>query len=515
MLFLKYLLLLAGWGLLGWAAALALFNFYRVVQYHRQLRGWTPEKQPGAVPEGGASARSEGDGADAHGRERADDAGLQLGGPSRARAARDGSPEPPQLDWTTAKWAFLGAWLPLILAASIAVVPSGMGGVRVSQVSGTRPGTLYPGAHFITPLVDSVVLYDIRDQVLTTASSHDGVETSSRDKSHAGKPEAFTVQSKEGLTIGLAITVRYRLDPRKLDFIHANLPQPVEEEIVPPVVASSFRDLAPNFTVRELFATRREQIREAAARQITQKLAADGIVVKEVMLRDIDLPEEYAKGLEGLLLKEQEDEGLSVETDMKAKQVKIAELEAEAAKIQQVKQAEGAATVHVLQAKADADAMKYTLPLKQKQIEQSKLEAEAQKETTVKNAQAQAEAKVIDSKAELERRNLLADAEASRIRKVALADSERMQSEAVLLKQNPLLINKIIAERLSDKLQIMMVPSDSKIFFNDVMKSGVAPSTMAAEAAQAGEADDPGNDAGNDGTAAAPAVPLKKGLQRR
>jgi hypothetical protein len=58
--------------------------------------------------------------------------------------------------------------------------------------------------------------------------------------------------------------------------------------------------------------------------------------------------------------------------------------------------------VRVLQAKSEADAMQYTLPLKQKQIEQSKLEAEARKETTVKNAEAQAEAKVIDSKAEME-----------------------------------------------------------------------------------------------------------------
>jgi regulator of protease activity HflC (stomatin/prohibitin superfamily) len=83
-----------------------------------------------------------------------------------------------------------------------------------------------------------------------------------------------------------------------------------------------------------------------------------------------------------------------------------------------------------------------------------------------------AQAKVIDSKAEMERRKLLADAEADRIRVTAVADAERMKNEGAILKQNPLLINKIIAERLSDKLQIMMVPSDGKFFFaNDVLKS--------------------------------------------
>lgn len=92
------------------------------------------------------------------------------------------------------------------------------------------------------------------------------------------------------------------------------------------------------------------------------------------------------------------------------------------------------------------------------------------------NAEAAAQAKVIDSKAELERRNLLSDAEANRIRVTAKADAERMQSEAMVLKQNPLLINKIVAERLSDKIQVMMVPSDGKFFFaNDVLRSLSAP----------------------------------------
>lgn len=163
---------------------------------------------------------------------------------------------------------------------------------------------------------------------------------------------------------------------------------------------------------------------------------------------------------------------MGVETDIQAKQVRIAELEAEATKAQQVKQAEGEAQVRVLQAKGEADAMQFTLPLKQKQIEQSKLEAEARKEATVKNAEAEAEAKVIDSKAEMERRKLLADAEATRIRVTASADAERMEKEGIILKQNPLLINKIVAERLSDKLQIMMVPADGKFFFaNDVLRS--------------------------------------------
>jgi regulator of protease activity HflC (stomatin/prohibitin superfamily) len=370
------------------------------------------------------------------------------------------------------------AWGPIIMSTGIVVVPSGMAGVRVSQTSGTLPGTLYPGAHFLTPLSEDIVLFDTRDQLFTTGGVEDAASTKAVHSS-----DLLQVQSKEGLSLGLAITVRYRLDPKHLDYIQANLPRPVEKEIVPPVVASAWRELVPNYTVRDVFATHREEIRQKAANVISQKLAADGIVVKEVMLRDIQLPPEYAKGLESLLLKEQQNDQMGVQTEIQQKQVRIAELEAEATKAQQVKQAEGEAQVHVLQAKAEADAMQYTLPLKQKQIEQSKLEAEARKEATVqnaeasaqatvKNAEAMAQAKVLDSKAEMERRKMLSEAEADRIRVTAVADAERMRAEGAILKQNPLLINKIIAEKLSDKLQIMMVPSDGKFFFaNDVLKS--------------------------------------------
>ncbi|HTB95416.1 MAG TPA: prohibitin family protein [Terracidiphilus sp.] len=359
----------------------------------------------------------------------------------------------------------LVACVPLLMAAGIVVVPSGMGGVTISQIGGTLPGTMYPGVHFITPMVDSVQIFDLRDRMFTAGMVAEGGKG-------AVQKAGLEVQSREGLNIGLGVTVRYRLDPNKLASVQAHLPQPADKELVPPVVASAWRELAPQYTVREIFSSKREEVRSKAAAIITRKLANDGIVVEEVMLSEIQLPEEYAKGLEGLLLKEQQDDQMAVDTEIQQKQVKIAELQAEAEAAQKVKAAEGDAQSKVVEAKGEADAMQYTLPLKQKQIEQSKLEAEARKEATIQNAEADAEAKVIDSKAELQRRNLLADAEASRIKIVASANAERMTSEAELLNKSPLLINKIVAERLSDKIQVVMVPSDGKFFFaNDVFKN--------------------------------------------
>jgi len=370
-----------------------------------------------------------------------------------------------EINWRRSAFLAAAGCLPLLLGASIVVIPSGMGGVRISQLRGTLPGTLYPGAHFVAPLVDSVDLFDLRDRLFTA-----GVVEQSAKK--GPQSAGLNVQSLEGLNIGLGITVRYRLDPSKLASVQTHLPQPADKEIVPPVVASAWRELTPKYTVKEIFSTKREEVRAQAAEIITRKLAADGIVVEEVMLSDIQLPEEYARGLEGLLLKEQQNDQMGVETEIQQKQVKIAELQAEADAAQKVKEAEGEAQSKVVEAKGEADAMQFTLPLKQKQIEQSKLEAEARKESTIETAEADAQAKVIDSKAELERRNLLADAEANRIKVVAAANAERMASEATLLNRSPLLINKIVAERLSDKIQVVMVPSDGKFFFaSDVFRN--------------------------------------------
>jgi regulator of protease activity HflC (stomatin/prohibitin superfamily) len=461
MLVLKYLLMILGVGVFGSAAALVIYDIYLSAQLLRLLRR---EK----VAEGQAA---------------------------------DGVPLPQQpprpVRWKLARQLVIIAVVPLLLALSIVVIPDGSAGVRISQIWGARPGTLYPGVHIVTPLIDNVVLYDTREQVYTTSAIE------------PAKPggDVLTVQAREGLNIGLAVSVRYRLDPQRLSYIHANLPQPVGDEVVAPTVATIYRQLAPNYVTREIFATKREELRTSAATAITARLGSDGIIVREVLLRDLKLPEEYAKGLEGLLLKEQENERLGTDTEIKQKQVRIAELEAEAQKARDVKQAEAQAQVRVLQAKAESDAMQYTLPLKQKQIEQTKLEAQARKEATLQNADAAAQAKVIDSKAEVERQKNLSEAEANRIRVTAAADSERMKFEAAVLKSNPMLIQKIIAERLSDKLQIMMVPVDGKNFFaNDVFRS-------AFSGVGAGSASS--DDGSDDPAATAMAAKVKKGSTRR
>ena len=165
MLALKYLLITCGVGMIVAAVCILTYDLYREMLYRRSLE--TPGGAVGAAPV--------------------------------------------MVRWRTSLALAMLAWGPLLMAFSIVVVPSGMAGVRVSEMSGTVPGTLYPGAHMVMPLVEDVALFDTRDQIFTTGDSEAGKPTAGKALAQEAS-QLLDVQAKEGLTLGLAITVRYRLD---------------------------------------------------------------------------------------------------------------------------------------------------------------------------------------------------------------------------------------------------------------------------------------------------------------
>src|SRR5678815_3659534 len=173
MLLLKYLLTWGGIGMLLTAAAILAHDLYREFAYRRALTtvGLTPA-------------------------------------PVASRSVR----------WRTAAAFALLAWAPILIALGIVVVPSGMAGVRVSQTSGTRAGSLYPGVHFVQPVSERVVLFDTRDQLFTTGSLEDSAKKLPVGKAEAPvQDDALRVQAKEGLNLGLAITCLLYTSPSPRD----------------------------------------------------------------------------------------------------------------------------------------------------------------------------------------------------------------------------------------------------------------------------------------------------------
>jgi regulator of protease activity HflC (stomatin/prohibitin superfamily) len=129
--------------------------------------------------------------------------------------------------------------------------------------------------------------------------------------------------------------------------------------------------------------------------------------------------------------------------------------------------------------------MKHVLPFKQKQIEQRRLEAEAEKASRIKLAEAGAQARRIEAEGEADSREKLADAEAYRLDKLGRVNADQMAREGELLARHPLLIQKTIADKLSDKVRVIIAPAGTDGRFIGSGLVGDAPQGQGTVAAAA------------------------------
>jgi regulator of protease activity HflC (stomatin/prohibitin superfamily) len=338
------------------------------------------------------------------------------------------------------------------LRGSMREVEPGYAGVAANRLTGTLE-VLPPGSYFRPRALYDLHAIRVSDQLLSGAAG------------------SFSISTKEGVSAQLTVQARWAIDRGRLLFKWAALPADPARELVAPVIASAFRSAAPTYEVRKLIAEKREELALVAARTARLRLAESGIVLKEVLIGDLTLPAEYERGRVALVDEIQSTERMDVTLKLKAKEVEKTRLEADAQKARTEKLAEAAASQRLIGARAESEAMKFLLTQKEKEITQKKLEADADKETRVKRAQADAQVTRIQADAEALKRKTLADAEAYAIRTTSLAQFENLKREAELVQSNPLLIPKTFADRLSDKVQVILTPTiGGEAFTGEVFK---------------------------------------------
>jgi regulator of protease activity HflC (stomatin/prohibitin superfamily) len=317
-------------------------------------------------------------------------------------------------------------------------------GVRTNQLTGNV--TLWrAGSVFVLPGLFDFHVYPLRDQVYRPALA------SRSDSSGA-------LQSIEGLSVGVDLTVRYALDPSKIASTSRNLPDDIATGIVEPAVQGVIYKVFARYTVREIFSVKRAEIQQQIEGELRTRLAADGVLLRSVQVGKVDLPSDYRRGMERLLAEELEAQKMQYTLELKEKRVKESELEANADKTRREVQAEAAAREQVIAAKAQEEAMKHVLPFKQRQVEQRKLEAEAEKQSRMKVAEGNAQARQIEAAGEAAARKKLAEAEAWRLDRVGRVNAEQMAREGEVITQHPLLVQKTLADKLSDKVQVIIAP---------------------------------------------------------
>ena len=348
-------------------------------------------------------------------------------------------------------------------------VAPGEVGVRVNRLTG-GVGVLPPGPALVLPGLQELRRYSLREQVYRP------------QRSATAKGEA-SFQSLEGLSLGVEITVRWALDPKRISDIAQHLPEDVGHDLIEPVVDGVLHRTISRHSVRDVFTAKRSEIQDHVEAELRELLGREGVTVRAVFLGHVDLPDEYRHGLEALLGEELSVDKMKYTLEMKGKEVQQKTLEAEAQKAVREKAAEAQAMEEIIAAKGKAEAMKHVLPFKEKEIEQRRLEAEAQKVVRLKEAEGQAEARKIEVLAEADARHKLADVEAYRMEVTGKAASDQMERDSRLIAANPLLIQKAMADKLSDKIQVIVAPPSTSGFLLSAVASGRSETTPAAAAA--------------------------------
>ena len=344
-----------------------------------------------------------------------------------------------------------GIGILLIVRPPVQVVAAGEVGVRINRLTGGI-SVLPEGPALTLPLIHELRRYSLRDQVYRPTDS-------------ATAEGAAPFQTVEGLSVGVAVTVRYALDPDRVGEVAKRLPANVGHDLIEPVVDGVLHRALSKHTVREIFTDKRVEIQDGIEQELRALLGKDGIAVRSLYLGHVDLPAQYRAGLEGLLAEELASEEMRYTLQLKEKRVQETALEGDAAKVQRQKAAEAAAAEEIIAAKAREEAMKHVLPLKEKEIEQRRLEAEARKVQRMKDAEGDAEARRIESSAEADSRRKLSDADAYRIEVTGKANAAQLARDSELIAKNPLLIQKTLADKLSDKIQVIVAPPSAGGFF--------------------------------------------------
>jgi len=227
------------------------------------------------------------------------------------------------------------------LSQSFVVVPAGHVGVVFNVLGGVQPTPLGEGLRLVIPGVQSVILYDARLKEVTLAKGRApaGAGTSGED--------AITARSKEGLEIGVDVTVQYRIKREEAPQLHRNLGPGYLETLIVPQIRSKVRDAVGLFNAAELISTQRTQLEAAVTKELRENLDAQHIELVSVLLRRIDIPPSVAQVIEEKQTAEQQ-----VQVEINRRQ------QAEIAAQRAVIQARGERDAAILRAEGEARAIR-------------------------------------------------------------------------------------------------------------------------------------------------------------
>ncbi len=171
----------------------------------------------------------------------------------------------------------------LLLFASLKYVPAGHVGVLVffGRVTDT---TLSAGTHLANPLARNITL-SVRTQELT---------------------ERAQVLSNEGLSVTLDTSLLFRLDSAKANELFKTIGVDYLDKVVKTNLRSTIRSVTSSYAADALYGAQRELIGNQVSEELMAILSGRGIIVEQVLLREVKLPATVTQAIEAKQQADQE-----------------------------------------------------------------------------------------------------------------------------------------------------------------------------------------------------------------
>ena len=197
-----------------------------------------------------------------------------------------------------------------LVAGVLALVSSGFTQVGVGQVGvsslfgAVDKQPLSEGLHLINPL-KSVIQLSTRTE---TANVHAGPGAQ-------GGAETVDAISSDGMRMPLDVTVYYRLAEVDAPWVYQHLGEDFAPKIVIPATRSAVREALARFSAQEAYSTKRGQLTVAIEEILRQhmrallddyKFTGKAVILQQVLLRNIGIPDQVRDAIEKKLAAEQQ-----------------------------------------------------------------------------------------------------------------------------------------------------------------------------------------------------------------
>ncbi|HMH33270.1 MAG TPA: prohibitin family protein [Puia sp.] len=192
----------------------------------------------------------------------------------------------------------VGLLLILIGVLLACIIQIGAGEIGVKKLFGKVQDDVLPsGLHFINPLLE-VEKMDVKTQNYTMSGVHDeGVKQGD---------DAIRALTSDGLEVIIDLTVLYKVLPSMAPNILRETGLDYTDKIVRPLTRTKIRDNAVYYEAIALYSTKRDEFQLRIIKSIEEDFRKRGLVLEQLLVRNITLPQAVKTSIEQKISAEQE-----------------------------------------------------------------------------------------------------------------------------------------------------------------------------------------------------------------